>query len=196
MSTDKKKPVSLTKVTTPKFRVSFPQVFKAKGFDGGEEKFSVTMLFPKTTDLTPLKKAIQAVLVDKLGPDKTKWPKNLKNPIRDGAEKPDLEGYEDCHFVAARSKDRPGLVDQQLQPILAEGEFYAGCYARATINAFYFDRAGNRGVAFGLNNLQKLGDGESFNGRKRAEMDFDAVEDSSEDAGNYGTTTEEESWMS
>lgn len=163
-------------ITTPEFRVSFPNVFTPRAAaEGQEPKYSIQMLFPKTTDIGPLRQAVAAVLVEKFGADKTKWPKNLKLPFRDGAEK-DYEGYgPGVVFISATSKMKPGLVDQNVQPILDPNEFYAGCYARATVSAYYYDRAGNKGVSFGLRNIQKLRDGEAIAGKNKPENDFDAI---------------------
>ena len=181
-------PVSDTKVMTPKFRVSFPNVLRpGKPMQAGAEpKYGITMLFPKGADLSKLKAAAQAACVDKWGADQSKWPKNLRNPFRDQAEK-EFEGYEaGAVFVTATSKQRPGLVDAMVQDIIEEKDFYPGCYARATVNAFCYDQAGNRGVSFGLNNVQKLADGEPLGGRPRATDDFEAVADdmSKESAGS------------
>lgn len=74
-------------------------------------------------------------------------------------------------FATASSKQRPGLVDRNKQPILTEEEFYPGCWARATVTAYSYDNVG-KGVAFGLHNIQKLGDDENFTGRVAAEEDF------------------------
>jgi hypothetical protein len=67
-------------------------------------------------------------------------------------------------------------VDAAVQPIMEEGEFYAGCYARATISPYAYDKAGNRGVAFGLRNIQKIADGEPFSGKSKPENDFDSLD--------------------
>lgn len=189
------KTISSSKITkenkyclTPKFRVSFPHVFEPhSGFEGQEAKFSLTMLFDSKTDLSELKRAAKNAAIEKWGP-KEKWPKGLRLPFRDGNEKSDLDGYEDTVFVTASSKQRPGVVDQKKAPILPDdGTFYAGCYARASLIAFAYDTLGNRGVSFGLQNLQKLEDGEPFSGRKNASEEFDAVEDNSEDEDSYET---------
>lgn len=175
------------KCVTPQFRVSFPHVFEANSFQGQEAKYKLTMLFPKTTDLKELKRAALNAAVEKWGP-KEKWPKSLKMPFRDGDEKEELQGYADCIFVSATSKQRPGVVDQKRAPITKEDNtFYAGCYARASLIAFAYDTAGNKGVAFSLQNIQKLRDGEQFSGRKKAEDEFDDVEDSSDDETSYAS---------
>lgn len=162
------------KVMTPEFRVSFPHVFTPHtAFDGQPAKYSLVMLIPKNADISALKKLALEAAKEKWG---DKIPKDLRNPFRDGDTK-ELEGYKGCWFIQATTKTKPGLVDNKLTPIIAPEEFYAGCYARATVNAYAYDRAGNKGVAFGLQNIQKLKDGEPFSGRTRAEDDFDATPD-------------------
>jgi len=68
-------------------------------------------------------------------------------------------------------------VDKNVQPILDSTEVYSGCYGRASITFYPFNTNGNRGIACGLQNLQKLADGESLGGRSRAEDDFEAYDD-------------------
>lgn len=160
------------KVLTPKFRVSFPTVFVPRAaMDGAEVKYSITMLFPKDADLSRLKAIAKQAATEKWG---DKIPKDLRSPFRDGDTK-ELDGYAGMIFVAASSKMKPGLVNGNREPIIDSGEFYAGCYARATVNAYAYDRNGNKGVAFGLQNIQKLGEGTPFSGRTKPEEDFDAV---------------------
>jgi hypothetical protein len=177
-----KKVAKNTQILTPEFRVSFPSVFQKKAAaEGQEPKYSIVMLVPKTTDLTAMKQAVVDALTEKWGPDKAKWPKGLRLPFRDGSEK-DYEGYENVVFCSASTKNRPGLVDRDVKPIIDPNEFYGGCYARATVAAFAYDKAGNRGVSFGLRNIQKTRDGEPFSGRSKPENDFDSLPVPSEDA--------------
>lgn len=173
------------KLMSPKFRVSFPQVFKATAMEEGHaKKFSVVMLFDKEAQKSPEFKAMKAAALkkmeEKFGTDKKKWPANYRNPFRNGGEKSGkYDGYDDdTVFVTASSleKNRPGLVDQRRQDIISEEDFYAGCYARATVNPYAYSKAGNNGVAFGLLNVQKLADGEAFSAKTKAQDDFDEVE--------------------
>lgn len=175
------------KCMTPTFRVSFPNVFKPVSYEGNEPKYSVVMLFnKKDADITPIKKAVFNAAVEKWG-SKEKWPKGLKMPFRDGDDKSDLQGYEGTTFATATSKQKPGVISKSKEPITEQdGSFYAGCFARATLMAYTYDVKGNKGVALALQNIQKLGDGESFSGRKAAEDEFDSVDDGSDDADNYG----------
>lgn len=185
MATDKK---GVRKVTTPRFRASFVWAFKPQPpMEGstGEPKYGVTMLFDEAARKTPQYEAMKKLAVhaakekfgDKLKPDGKGWFIGLRNPFRDGAEKSELEGYEGMTFASATSKMQPGIVDQTLNRIISEDDYYSGCYSRATVTAYGYDKAGNKGVAFGLQNLQKLGDGDRFSGRTAAEDDFDSVDD-------------------
>lgn len=188
------------KCTTPEFRVSFPHVFeKHSGFEGQEAKYSIVMLFPKKTDLKELKRAAFNAATEKWGA-KEKWPKTMRMPFRDGDEKQDLAGYEGCYFVSASSKQKPQIVsnkkvDGAFPRIEKEDElFYAGCYARATLIAFAYDKMGNKGISFSLQNVQKIKDGEQFSGRRNADDEFDEVDDGSDDKENYnGGDTDEAS---
>ncbi|MGN7613065.1 DUF2815 family protein [Magnetococcales bacterium HHB-1] len=163
------------KLMTPEFRVSFPNLFKArKANENAEPKFSVAMLFKKGENLKALRRMANEAAKEKWG---NKVPKNIRMPFLDQGDH-DYEGYEPgAVLIRASSKFQPGVVDAKVQQIIDESEIYPGCYARATVRAYAYDVAGNRGVAFGLQNLQKLRDGESLGGRTRAEDDFSPVED-------------------
>lgn len=176
-----------TVVTTPNFRVAFPNVFQAKKNTlSGKDEFGLVALFPKGADLAALKTAAQAALVKKFGEDKTQWPKNLKTPFRDQGDRAKIDpetgketlpqGYEKgAIYINLKSGERPGVVDQSVQPILDSSLFYGGCWARAHINAYAYDQAGNRGVAFGLQHVQKVKDGDPFGNRVKVEDAFAPV---------------------
>ncbi len=152
-------------VVTPLFRLSFPQLFEAKSFQGGDAKFSLTMLFGPDADLTELKAAAKAAAVEKWGADKI--PSNFRNPFRDGAEKEHLDGYDETiTFIRATSSgdNPPELVDRAKNEIVSRKDLYAGCYCRAVVTPFAYDTAGNRGVSFGVRVVQKMKDGSSFGG--------------------------------
>lgn len=176
------KKASQKTIVTPKFRVSFPALFHPQSAEEGKPlKYGVTMLFKKGSDLTGMKALVTAVLTEKFGPDKSKRPKLLRLPFRDGdEEKSHLEGYAGHIFVKATSKSKPQVVDRQVRLITDESIVYAGCYAVASVSAFYYDNTGNKGVSFALNNVQFIADGEPFSGRTRAEDDFTEVPDDDE----------------
>ena len=102
----------------------------------------------------------------------------LKTPLRDGdIDRPDDEAYAGCYFINANSATAPGIVNEALDPILERSQIYSGVYARASVNFYAFNSNGNRGIACGLNNIQKLRDGTSLGGKSRAEDDFANEED-------------------
>lgn len=168
---------TVSKVLTPEFRVSFPNVFTPRAFEGQEAKYSIVMLFPKGTDLSGLRKLAQQAVNEKW-PDATKRPKNMRNPFRDGdVEKSDMDGYAGHIFISASSKMAPGIVDKNRNAIIDEAEFYPGCYAHATVTCYAYSKMGNSGVAFGLQNIQKLRDGQPFSMRSKPEDDFQVIAD-------------------
>jgi hypothetical protein len=173
-----------TKVTTGKVRLSYAHLFEPHAIEGNEPKYSVSVIIPKSDKetLTAIKEAVEQAKKDGV----TKWggkvPANLKTPLRDGdVERPDDEAYKNSYFLNASSKHKPGIVDQNVQPILDSTEVYSGCYARLTLNFYPFSASGNKGVAAGLGNVQKLADGEPLGGFTRAEDDFEAVETAADD---------------
>ena len=177
-----------TRINVGECRLSYVHVFQPKAVaDGGEEKYSVSVLIPKSnTKLLgqiedAVEAAIQAGLVTKF---QGKRPMNLKSPLRDGdVERPDDETYKGCYFINATSKTKPGVVkamnvngQKKLVEISNEEEIYSGCYGYVSINFFAFNNAGNRGVAAGLNNVLKTRDGDFLGGRASAESDFASVD--------------------
>jgi hypothetical protein len=170
-----------TKVITGKVRLSYAHLFKPVALSEDQDpKYSVCLLIPKSDNAT-LKKINNAVEAAKQNGTSLwggKVPNNLKTPLRDGdEERPDQPEYENCYFINASSKTAPGVVDKDVQPILDSTEIYSGCYARASVNFYPFSKAGNKGIACGLNNVQKIADGDYLGGRSRAEDDFDPIED-------------------
>lgn len=171
------KTLDIPNVMTPKFRVSFPNVFRpGKPVDPTRTgKYSIAMLFDKGADLSPLMNAMVDLMTKKFGADKAAWPKLSRNPFRDQGEKT-FEGYvAGAKFINASSNTKPGLVGPNNEDVINEAEFYPGCYARATVRPFWYDKAGNKGVAFELQNIQKLGDGEPLGGRVSASKEFEPV---------------------
>lgn len=170
-----------TKVITGKVRFSYAHLFKPVAISEGQEpKYSVCLLIPKSDKetLTKIKKAVEAAKQAGINLWGGKIPANLKLPLRDGdEERPEQPEYAGMYFLNATSKQAPGIVDKQMNEIIDSTEVYSGCYGRASINFYPFNQAGNKGVACGLNNIQKLADGDYLGGRSRAEDDFDAVED-------------------
>ena len=167
-----------TKIITGLVRFSYVHVFEpVAAQDGAEPKYSTSIIIPKS-DLKTLEKIEKAIEAAKVaGKDKIskngRFVPGLKLPLRDGdEERPDDPAYADSMFLNCSSKIKPGLVDKNLDPIMSQNDFYSGCYGRASINFYAFNTNGNRGIAVGLNNLQKVKDGERLGGNSSAEEDF------------------------
>lgn len=174
-----------TKVVTGKVRFSYEHVFKPQAAsEGAEPKYSVCLLIPKTDRQTV--DEIEAAIAAAKRAGASQWggkiPAGLKLPLRDGdEERPERPEYRGMYFINASSKQKPNVVNSVNQPILEPTEFYSGCYGRVSINFYPFNMAGNRGVGAGLNNVQKLSDGESLTGRATAEEDFGDCRDEDDD---------------
>lgn len=168
----------VTKVVTGKVRFSYVHVHEPQEVEGGKPKYSVCILIPKSDKVTvdKIKKAIEAakivgksVLADKSG----KMPAHIQSVFHDGdIERPDSPECKGCYYLNANSLNKPGIVDIDRNPILDREEFYSGCYGRASINFYAYNKGMNKGIAAGLNNLQKLADGEPLAGGSTPEEDF------------------------
>lgn len=163
------------KVVTGKVRFSYVNVFEARAVEGQEPKFSTSLIIPKSDKKTVqrIKAAIEEAINAGLSKFGGKRPTGLKLPLRDGdSERPDDPTYQNSYFLNANSRVRPGVVDEALNPITDRDLFYSGCYGRASVTFYAYNTNGNRGIACGLQNLQKLDDGERLGGRSSAEDDF------------------------
>lgn len=170
---------SPTRVVTGKVRLSYVHIFEPYTSDPEKEaRYSVTILIPKSDKSTmdKIRAAEQAAKEEgKASKFNGKIPTNLSSIIHDGDEEADLDKnpeYAGHYYMAMSSKQRPGVVDLDLNPILDSTAVYSGCYARVAINAFAYNTAGKKGVSFGLNNVQFVEDGEPLGGRSRPEDDF------------------------
>ena len=169
-----------TKVITGKVRFSYANVWEPKSVNGSDPKYSVSLIIPKSDKKTldKIKTAIEAAKQEGASKLGKKIPANLKTPLRDGDEdRPDDEAYANSYFINANSHTKPGIVDKNVEPILDQSEFYSGCYGRASLVFYAYNVNGNKGIAAGLQNLQKLKDGEALAGKSKPEDDFDAWED-------------------
>ncbi len=176
----KKENNPLKVITGPDTRWSYCNAWEPKAIQGGKPKYSVSLIIPKSDRRTiaRVKAAIEAAY--RAGESTLKGSgrsipalSDIKTPLRDGdRERPDDEAYAGAYFINANSDLAPGIVDADRQTIIDHSEVYSGVYGRASINFYAFNKNGNRGIACGLNNLQKIRDGEPLGGRSRAEDDF------------------------
>lgn len=173
------------RIITPKFRVSYPHVFKAVQVNGkGEPKYSITMLFKKSADISKLKTAIKYAKIAAFGKDENEWPE-MDSVIIDGDKKKyrDKEGYKGHFAVKATSFEdsKPGVVDADGELIVNVGDFYPGCYAHAQVFARVWEFSGKYGVHFILDHVQKLDDGKSLSSKQSVTEVFGPTAGSDDD---------------
>ena len=172
-------------ITGKDTRLSYEHVWEPASINGGNPKYSVCAMIPKSDVATveKVRKAIDAAYREgegKLkGSGKTVPPMTaIKNPLRDGdLDRPDDPAFAGMWFVNANTDRAPGIVDLDCNPILDRNEVYSGCFCRVSLTFYAFNSNGNRGIACGLNNLQKVRDGEHLGGRMSAEAEFAGLDD-------------------
>lgn len=171
-----------TQITTGKVRFSYCNLFTPRpAQEGGEPKYSVTLLIPKTDKATvqKIKAAIEATRTAYIQRNSgKKLPAQLKTTLHDGdGERPNGGEFgEECkgHYViTVSSKNKPVIVYADKTPIAEPQELFSGCYGRAIINFYVYDTNGNKGVSAGLNGVMKLHDGEPLGGGVVTDSDWD-----------------------
>ena len=164
-----------TKVVTGVVRLSYANVWEPASINGSNPKYSVSLIIPKSDKQTldAINAAVDAAIKEGVAKFGGKIPNKaaLKLPLRDGDTERDDEAYKNSFFVNANSTTAPQIVDRSVQPILDRSEVYSGCYARVSVNFYAFNSNGNRGIACGLGNIQKVRDGEPL-GKSSAADDF------------------------
>lgn len=178
----------MAKVVTGKVRLSYPNLFKAKAFNPGQDaKYSAVFLIPKTDVKTVAK--INAAIeegkqewAEKFG--KGKQIKNLRSPLRDGDEEKAAEHpeYTGMWFISANSKNAPKLYGRDGQEILDPDELYPGCWVRTDLNLAPYSNTGNNGIGAYINSVKKWKDGERLAGYSASASAYDDdYEDDDED---------------
>lgn len=172
-----------THVVTGKVRLSYAHLFQPYAQRQDQEaKFSTTVLVPKTDAQT--KALIDAAIEAAKQAGAAKWggtiPPILAICVHDGDGPRPSDGMPfgtECHghwVFTASSKQRPKVVDLNVQPILDAGEVYSGCYAHVSVDFFPYNSNGKKGIGCGLQNVQKVADGDPLGNRTSAEDDFGA----------------------
>lgn len=169
-----------TKIVTGLVRFSYCDVFQPRAVNDGEEpKYSICILIDKKDKETieKVKAAVnaaigtsQSVLAGKNGQVNKA---TLKLPLRDGdTDRPDDPAFAGQYFLNATTKRKPAVVDLNRDPIIDPDEFYSGCYGRASLGFYGYNFQGTKGIAVGLNALQKIRDGEPLGGSVSVEEAF------------------------
>ena len=171
-----------TRIVTGEVRLSYANIWEPKSIQGSKPKYSVSLIIPKDDQetLTAINRAIDAAIAAGTAKFGGKKPNKaaLKLPLRDGDVERDDEAYAGCMFLNANSLTPPQVGDEAVAPILDRAEVYSGCYARVSLSFYAFNTNGNKGIACGLGNIQKIRDGEPLGGgHVSAADDFGATAD-------------------
>ncbi|MFT4415294.1 DUF2815 family protein [Fredinandcohnia humi] len=176
-----------TRVVTGEVRFSYVNLLKPRASQlGGEEKYSVTILVPKSDFAT--KQRIDAAIEAAKQDGKSRvWngviPPMVSIPVHDGDGVKPSDGMpfgDECKghwvFTASTKVDQPPkIVDANMNPILDPTQIYSGMYGRIAINFGAYANAGKKGIgAYISTNVQKTRDGEPLGA---------AAPDASEDFG-------------
>lgn len=168
------------KVITGEVRLNYLYCDEARSFNGGEAKYSASIIISKSDTVTLEKIQRAKEEAYRIGESRLKGNSHsvpplsaIKDPLRDGdAERPHDDAYHNAYFINANSFRKPDVVDANRNPIQDRSEMYSGVYGRASISFYAFNKNGNRGIACRLNALQKLRDGEPLGTRSSAASDF------------------------
>lgn len=161
------------KIVTPRGRLSFPSVFEKRSFDGGKPKFECSLLIPKAEKdgLLQIVRAADQIIRDKFAGKSI--PAGIKKGLRDGAEKPDLDGYDETvYFLRASATVKPPVWNAKKETIDDEALVYAGANGRLVIAPFWYDQKGNKGVGWRLLGVQVTGGGEPLGGSRATADDL------------------------
>lgn len=168
-------------VRTAKGRLSYASLFKLslpKGeTDQKKARYSTSVIFPDTADLSALAKLARDAAAEKWGADYAKKFK-VKMPFIDMATEPKqaelvAQGFKTMIRVASQRK--PQVVQPNGRTPAEEEEAYSGRWAVVTVNAFAWEHpTGGKGVSLGLQNVQLLDHAERLGGASTpAEKQFE-----------------------
>jgi len=172
-------------ITIGPVRVYHHNLFTPYRQGGGtdEQKYTLTMLIPKSD--TALKASIDAAIEGTAQEAlHTKWngtaPVTLLTPLHDGDGvrangEPFGRECSGCFVMTANSKDRPELVDNNVQPIIDPNEIYRGMWAYVSVSFFAYMRSGKKGIGCGLGPVMKYKDDERLGGRITAQAAFSGI---------------------
>jgi hypothetical protein len=164
-------------------RLSFPALWEPrKGPDANSKaSYQAAFLLDKkdnAADIAAVKAAIAAITKETF---KGKQPPKIA--LRDGSEKPDLEGYGDgVMFINARSDKRPHVIGRKMEAIGPDdGIVYAGCYVNATIRLWGQDNQYGKRINAQLRAIQFVKKGDAFgDGDIDVMKEFKALDDTDE----------------
>lgn len=166
----------INRVVTGKVRFSYVNIFEPRAIDGEKEKYSLSIIIPKSDEKTisEIKNAISLAEEKGLKKFGLSQIKKLRTPLRDGdVEKSGNDVYKNSYFINTKSIIKPQVVDSNLNEINDKSKVYSGCYGRVSLSFYPYKFNDNEGIACSLGNVQKLSDGERLDFTTTAKDDFE-----------------------
>lgn len=169
-----------TRFVTGKVRLSYAKIMRpGKNEMNGKNEYSAVVLVPKTdTDtITGLKAAAKAAIEKKFGGTP---PKGLKNPLRDGDTStkddgspmgPEYKGHFFFNCKTDAERNKPAIIDMNGRDLIDPDAVVSGDYVKLSVNAYAYDAVGNKGVAFGLNNVLLVAKGDPLGAPRMSAAD-------------------------
>jgi hypothetical protein len=160
------------KIKLKNVRLSYANLFEPRENQSGQLRYGTAVIIPKShPQIDELAAAVTTAGEEKFG---KKWAIMFKktDPIHDAdadGKADEDENYKDCYYINTSSKRKPQVVDRKVQPILDESEIWSGCMVNLSIAVFPFEVPENKGVSFGLNNVQLVKEGERLGGASNPE---------------------------
>lgn len=159
-------------ITSWDTRWSYVNVWEPKGIDTSRPAWSVSLIIKKDDPcVAKIKAAIEQAYKD--GADILKGSGRevpplaaINTPLMDGDIKRSGDpAYAGAYYINAKNyQNAPGIVNKDRQEILDRNEVYSGCYGRACISFYAYNKKANRGIGCTLLHLQKGRDGEHLGG--------------------------------
>ena len=172
-----------TKLVTPEIVCSYPHLAEKTEDLSGRLAYTLSIPLPKsdTKAQAMLQQVMSNAAVNAWGP-KFAGLAGVRHYVVEGD--PEDAVYKDCvRFTAKAPKRQPGCVFPNMEPVPVERideVFYPGAIIRASVTAYGTDTGGGKTIAFSLNNVMFVRDGERIGrGASAPNDDFGAFKDSS-----------------
>jgi hypothetical protein len=187
-------------IRTPKFRMAFANLITPTADSKGKLSWNTAALFPIDSDMKELRAEAQRLAEEKWGKN---IPANLILPFADGNTKGRIDGngqfrpyaghentivmnFKRLETTKNGKNEPPTIVGANPKTIVSDPkEVYSGRWARAIVNGFVYDVAGNKGVSFGLNHIQLLDHDTPLGTSNRPEDLFDDEQEENEATASF-----------
>jgi hypothetical protein len=170
----------MSKVITGTCRACYASLMSAATNKlNGKSEYSVVLLVPKNdeTTIANIKAAAKAAIAAKWGESP---PRGLKNPLKDGDTATKSDGspmgdeFKGHYFLTTKcdsTRHKPSVIDTHGNELFDPDAVVSGDYIKVSMNAFAYDATANRGVSFGLNNVQLVRKGEPLGANRQSAQD-------------------------